>query len=447
MEVALIVGGASIALAMALVAAVVSRQDAGSRRDPPPSADALREQLRSAVETAAGGKVARVEPYTDFTHEEADSGLRFVVGGLCLPVSAWRTANRGSGGIGDPEFDGLVEFSGPPDVVLALLDAETRAAVRNLLYGSVRITRFLIEQGELTAHVPTMGFARAHPGLGQVAQSLGALSRHFETPRDVVSRLAHNVERDPQPGVRLANLDALIAEHGQDPRTRSVLRTAFQDSDQRVRLRAGLTAGVEGHPVLVALALDPGTEDDHAAQAVEGLGHALPLDQIAPLVRAAALATHTGRAATTRALIALLGRRPEDDAFRWLQELTRTADDSFGPQVVEALTAGPRPGAEAVLIQLLEDWRTDRPLFVESAARRLGAIGTAAAVLPLKEAAARHGRTVASAARQAIAEIQERLAGTPGELSLSAEEDGRISMAEDASGRVSLPAKPARSED
>ena len=76
-----------------------------------------------------------------------------------------------------------------------------------------------------------------------------------------------------------------------------------------------------------------------------------------------------------------------------------------------------------------------------AAAVALGRSGSAAAVAPLRrlETAstdAAHRR----AARQAIAEIQERLTGAfPGQLSLSEGESGQLSLAEDEAGRVSLP--------
>lgn len=439
---ALVVGGAGVLVTMALAVAA-SRLGAAHRpRDPPPNAALVRERLRAAVEEAAGGKLSRVEPYADLTDNQVESGLRFIVSGVDPKISVRRTRDTRSGGIGDEELDGLVEISGPRDHVLALCDVACRTALRNLLRGSVRVTGFRVEQGELTVQVPTAGFAHGHPGLSTAAQAIGALATHFETPRDVVPLLAGNVERDPQPGVRLNNLDALIAGHPADPRTRDTLRKAFQDADARLRLRAALAAGGEGHPVLEDLALHPGVEDAHAAQAVEGLGNALPLGRIEPLARAAALQGRAGRPATTLALIAALGRHPDEYAFRWLEFLARTADDAFGPEVVEALTARPRTEAERVLIAVLETSNTDRRRFVESAARQLGLVGTAQAVLPLKDAAARHGRAVASLARQSIARIQSRLDGTPGELSLTGEQGGRVSLSDDASGRLWLPAKP-----
>jgi len=60
------------------------------------------------------------------------------------------------------------------------------------------------------------------------------------------------------------------------------------------------------------------------------------------------------------------------------------------------------------------------------------------AVLPLKEAE-REDSALRAAARQAIAEIQARLAGAaPGQLSLAGAESGALSLADDRPGRLSL---------
>jgi hypothetical protein len=66
-------------------------------------------------------------------------------------------------------------------------------------------------------------------------------------------------------------------------------------------------------------------------------------------------------------------------------------------------------------------------------------VGTAAAVVPLREAEARDP-SLRSPSRQAIAEIQARLGGAaPGQLSLAGGEAGQLSMVEDdETGRLSL---------
>jgi hypothetical protein len=70
-------------------------------------------------------------------------------------------------------------------------------------------------------------------------------------------------------------------------------------------------------------------------------------------------------------------------------------------------------------------------------------VGTAAAVLPLKEAAdGLFPGELRRAARQAVAEIQSRAQGAaPGQLSLAGGEEGRLSLAQEG-GELSLAESP-----
>jgi hypothetical protein len=71
----------------------------------------------------------------------------------------------------------------------------------------------------------------------------------------------------------------------------------------------------------------------------------------------------------------------------------------------------------------------------------LGRVGTVQAVLALKaaEAESPDDRELRRAARQAIAEIQSRLAGaSPGQLSLAEGSAGQLSMTQGEAGRLSV---------
>ncbi len=81
-----------------------------------------------------------------------------------------------------------------------------------------------------------------------------------------------------------------------------------------------------------------------------------------------------------------------------------------------------------------------------AAAKALGRVGSARAVLPLKEVAERSRRDLElrPAARQAIGEIQSRLQGaSPGQLSLAGAEAGQLSLAQAEAGRLSFVTDPA----
>jgi HEAT repeat protein len=242
---------------------------------------------------------------------------------------------------------------------------------------------------------------------------VGELSRRLVAPEPVRGRLAANARHDPVAGVRLLNLLALVRLHPGDAFTAAELRAATSDRDAEVRLRAGIELGKDGRDVLLALAADRAVEDRCSARAIEALGRDFPAEQArAQLARACReVRREPLRPASLRACIAVLGRRG---------------------------------GAEATLINALELGHEQVRV---AAADALGAVGSAAAVLPLKEAAERHGGTLASAARNAIAEIQSRLTGSPGELSLAEGEAGHLSLTADVGGRVSLPGANPSSTD
>lgn len=403
---------------------------------------------------SASGRKARVHPYTLSTLPtsaatgDEEIGLRFTIEGLCPSVVLWRPSfpTRTSVSlseaqdIGEPAFDLALRAAGSRADALALLDSTTRTAIRDLLLGSVRIGQLALESGTLTVEVPTMGFVGERPGLDGLARSVAGLAASLGPPRDVVPRLAENLARDPIPGVRLANLRALLEAYGTDPGTRAAVTASLRDADQKVRLEAALAAGAQGRETLIALAVDPGAADACAARAIDALGSDLPLDRVEPLAREAAHdpTDAASRPATTRAFIAALARIPSEAATALLRRLGRGAHDTHGAAAVDAIAAPARPGAELLLIEALETWGRDRPRTIEAAAIRLGSVGTADAVLPLQEATRRHGGAVASAARKSIAQIQERIAGSPGRLALTDGEAGRLSEVKDASGQVSL---------
>ena len=73
------------------------------------------------------------------------------------------------------------------------------------------------------------------------------------------------------------------------------------------------------------------------------------------------------------------------------------------------------------------------PEVLAAVAQALKLIGTAAAVMPLREASERvSDGALRRAARQAVATIQSRLQGaSPGQLSLAAGESGQVTLAEE----------------
>ncbi len=106
--------------------------------------------------------------------------------------------------------------------------------------------------------------------------------------------------------------------------------------------------------------------------------------------------------------------------------------------VAQALGETGSPAAEPLLILALQSERADLRM---AAANALGRVGTASAVLPLKETARRSlfDFDLRRATRQAIEEIQTRLQGaSPGQLSIAEAEAGRLSLATDQAGQLSI---------
>jgi HEAT repeat protein len=78
--------------------------------------------------------------------------------------------------------------------------------------------------------------------------------------------------------------------------------------------------------------------------------------------------------------------------------------------------------------------------------RVLDRIGGPAVVMSLQAAVEHHGGEVRRAAETALGDVQARLVGTPGQVSLTTGDTGQVSLAEDGAGQLSLPEKPVPSQ-
>lgn len=139
---------------------------------------------------------------------------------------------------GDPESDALVHLRGEPALLAAMLDAETRTAMRTALVlrgASVRDGAVVVER---RSHIDDSELLRALVDeTADLARRLQPLSRSA-----IAERLGVNILTDPEAGVRLACLAAL--EHGQDkPATAAAAEGARNDPDPLVRLRAARILG------------------------------------------------------------------------------------------------------------------------------------------------------------------------------------------------------------
>jgi HEAT repeat protein len=331
--------------------------------------------------------------------------------------------------IGDPAFDQTFIVEGPLRLIGGLLDAEARRLLLDLNNQS----RVVIAHSELRAEI-------FDHQLSSVLPLLLELGRRFAQKTDIVHCLAENLRRDPEAGVRLNNLLALVRECAWGPKTEETLRAACSDPSPQVRLHAAKELGGEGRSVLLALA-ESTEDDDCSAEALRLVGTELPLERTQAILDRALAELNLE---TARACLEVLGRSGTAAAVDALARFMVRDSSELACAAALALGATGNAAAEPPLIQALEGERSDLRV---AAAKALGLVGSAAAVQPLKEAVKGFSWIEAAliqATRQAIAEIQSRLPGaTPGELSLAEAETGQLSLAQAEAGELSLATNPA----
>jgi HEAT repeat protein len=240
--------------------------------------------------------------------------------------------------------------------------------------------------------------------------------------------------REPLVTVRARCLDVLVREYPDLRVTRRALRTALGDSTLEVRVQAAKALGDEGEPTLRAIASAEDGPDDIQARAIRALGERLSPELGESILHGA---LRRRRLPIAEACLEALGRHRKDDIVGPLAKVLAIERGALAAAAARALGTTGRPGAEAPLIDALGRLEGSAKL---EAAVALGRVASAAAVAPLRrlERASRDA-ALRRAAREAIAQIQERLSGaSPGQLSLADREVGQLSLTEDEAGRVSL---------
>jgi hypothetical protein len=332
-----------------------------------------------------------------------DKGTRLVLKGVSphLTISAGGAVDVG---VGDAVLDGALTLLGPPALVRATLDLAARSALLTLARSTIRAGSLKVRDGELRVDVPQADTA----ALVRTARAAVAAAALLQAPSDVVARLCANVERDIVPGVRLASLQTLVRDFPDDARTPAAVRAACEDRDGDVRLAAARALGAEGRGVLLALARDFHVDDAASAQAVDAL-------------RDVSLAELEAILAATR------GRSRGDETQPPARPYTARA-------CVEALG---RLGDSGVPL-LDTAARSDSEVIARAAVRSLEKIGGPAVVGPLQDAIRHQSGDVRRAAEVALGDVQARLTGSPGQVSLAAGEAGQVTLSEDVAGRVTL---------
>jgi hypothetical protein len=379
----------------------------------------------------------------------AEGRFRAVVRGLLPGLVLHATGGEAALGIrtGDDTFDPVIEVRGPDAGVRAVLDRETRALVKDWLLSGPGWPsgRYRVANGELCVELPVGARRRVTEVLARELRQALNVAHRLVRPPDVPERLCRNVRTDPQPGVRVRNLQALLRDFPGHTATHEAVAAARQDPSDEVRLGAGLALGTAGLDQLREIAESEHVTDGCAAQALVGLGPEMTPDRVRSLLQRS---LRRRRLRTAEACLAWLGWHGGAEAVEPLAKVLAIEQGELGAAAASALWASGLPEAEAPLVHALQGDSDEARV---AAAEALEGLGTAQAVWPLKEAMARHSghKAFVNAARQAVAAIQSRLTGSAGELSLAGAEAGQLDLAaEDAAGRLSLaPPDPAKTDE
>ncbi len=359
---------------------------------------------------------------------------------------------------GDAAFDRSVWVTGAEEVALALLDAPTRLALTALVLG--QLTRpgrsAFWADGELEGGVlrvdllevpppggnglddPTQPIAPLYLGgtpehLPEAVQAVVDLARRLEEPSDVPGRLRENLSGEPEAAVRLRLLDVLEARFPAHRHTADAFRSALQDPDANVRLRAAAALGAGTRPVALAVAHGEGATDATSRRAVDALSSSLTVPEASEVLRNA---LRLRKPETARSCLRILGARGGEEALAMLTRVLAVERGEAGDWAAEALGAAGDPAVGPALVGELSAREEHRR---GAAARALGHTGTIAAVPALRRLEESDPR-LRRAAREAIARIQARQAGAePGQLSLAEDATGRLSLSNVEAGRLSLP--------
>ena len=387
-----------------------------------------------------------------------DHGTRIVVGGLrhgsyalsIRPEGVATAIEKRFGEreieVGDPAFDAAAYMQGSPGLIRAIFDAETRRLTRTLLQGELRAAgnagnrtfdklRVSVSDDELRVDIRSSLFDGTEPWLPSILAQLVDVGNRLARPDDLAVRIAANMRGEPLEAVRLATLRTLTSEFAGHAATRDALLAALRDASPAVRLHGAASLGPEGLETLLDLTSSR-SPDGVAARAIGALGPAFPVERAAARLREARTA---GQTETALACVDVLGASGGAAAVEELVDTLAADGDTLAAAAARALgRLGDSAAEPGLLIALGRDSAAVRV----AAAGALGQVGSPQAVVSLRNAAASHllDGELRRAARQAIAEIQGRVSGaSPGQLSLSGDQAGQLSLAEeDRRGQVSM---------
>lgn len=384
-------------------------------------------------------RVPSIEGFTVRASErekrEGEYVTRMVVRGsskisLCGETFGIRLAKAFAGrdfdvAVGDPEFDGKVHLRGAEDLVVASLTASARESILALVAmgGEVKTN------GEVYLEQP--GRLRNTSLLRDLLAIMVAVAKALEAVGEegIVAALAANAANDPEPGVRLRNLELLFSAHRDSPAAQSAAAAGLDDPDARVRLCAAIFA--KDPRALRALVVDASADAAVRAEALRNLHDRDP--------ETLALALDSGEEELQSVAMHSVATGRESALLERVLRLAPAAGDGLAEAIGKALGVFDDPRVQLALMRMLN---RAAPAVRRAAAWSLGQVGTVAAVellLPVMERD--EDQEVKDAARLAIRRIQGRLGPVEeGRLSvIEAGNEGGLSVAP-SDGGLSLPA-------
>jgi HEAT repeat protein len=400
-----------------------------------------------------GGLSVRLEGY-----HKSQRGTRIVISGFRQRAQDLSFRREGLGTrldkaigsseitLGDPVFDQAVYLQGSPELARALFDATTRRLVRRLVQGEYTVssyrpfqisTRTALLDGELRIELETGPLGQNATYLWVILPEALLVAERLVQPEDLGARLAENLRDEPMAEVRLKLLQTLLERHRRHPSMKDALLGLLKDESTEVRVQSALALGVDGWPTLLEIASNDASDDRLADRSIRGLGTHLSTAQAREILMRA---LRLRRTATARACLASLGLRQDPEVTALLARVLALDSGEVAATAARALVSSAGPAAEAAL---LSSFGGHDVAVLTAVAEGLGRVGTAAAVMPLREAADRVADDgFRRTARQAVAAIQGRLTGAaPGQLSLAAGQSGQVTMVDEARGELSLAEK------
>ena len=364
---------------------------------------------------------------------------RLEVGGPAYPLPELTLRAEASSGLGkvfqgddrktgDHGFDVAVFCEGQPLALRALLDHEVRAVFGALISG---------QQAVLAEQKLTLDLSSVRPTGAEMAATLRRMLAAMHTLKassdraaDMAGALAHHARGDTAEGVRHRCFEVLVDQFADDPRTGTVAEAmpAFDTPEREIR-RLMQCTDTTARAGLEALARENLPRAQRGA-ALRSLVQRFDYRGSRELVLEALDAPSAVDRLAALALVAAAGDTEQVPRLsaRMLRE-----DDLHALAFAETLGKLGDARAENALLSLLARESEALQRVAAVALGRLAGVRAVEHLLPLTEGLLRAG-PVKEAARDAVRRIQARL-GADGAVGA-----GRVSLAEDTGGRVSVAA-------